>query len=308
MATTTTVSSNYAGKVAGSIIGKSFKEGDTLGSGIITEVPNVNFKMNLRKIQYTNGTTNYSCGFTPEGAVVLSEKVLEVKKLMNPFQICKEEFRQTWSEDSMGQSASNPNMPADILEAMQMQVLGSQAEKVDNDIWNGTDVDGSFAGFISQFTADGNVVKANNGITALNAATTEANVEAHLKAALSAVPIALRGKQLEVLVAPNVFQAYSFYLVSKGIAWNGTTDEKRIGFGNYMLTKVNGLAADTIVVYEKSNLVFATGSTSDFNELTLIDEDSIGLLTGQVRGKMVYAASVGYYNSEDIVWLLTTTA
>jgi hypothetical protein len=64
--------------------------------------------MNLRKIAYTNGTTDYSCGFVPEGAVTLSEKVLQIEKLMNPIQVCKEDFRQTWSEDSMGASASNP--------------------------------------------------------------------------------------------------------------------------------------------------------------------------------------------------------
>jgi hypothetical protein len=31
------------------------------------------------------------------------------------------------------------------------------------------------------------------------------------------------------------------------------------------------------------------------------------LLTGLVRGKMVYNAGVGYYNSAEIVWLLLTT-
>ena len=59
MAFTTTVSSNYAGKVAGSIIGEAFKEADTLRLGFVTLAENVNDKMNLRKIRYTDGTTNY---------------------------------------------------------------------------------------------------------------------------------------------------------------------------------------------------------------------------------------------------------
>ena len=33
---------------------------------------------------------------------------------MNPFQICKEQFRATWSEDLMGASAWNVNAPRDI--------------------------------------------------------------------------------------------------------------------------------------------------------------------------------------------------
>ena len=309
MATTTTVSSNYAGKAAGEIIGAAFREADTLRLNLLTVAENVNYKMNLRKIAYTNGTTDYSCGFVPEGAVTLSEKVLQIEKLMNPIQVCKEDFRQTWSEDSMGASASNPNAPADIMEAISMELLASQAEKIDTDIWTGlAGTAGEFNGLIEQFTADGSVVKANNGITALGAATTESNVEAHLKAALEAVPVSIRRKDLTVAVSPDVFQAYWFYLVSKGIANDGNAEAKQVRFGRYTITEVNGLPDNTIVIFEPKNVVFATGLQSDMNELSMVDEDSIGLLTGQVRGKLVYGAAVGYYNSEDIVWLLTTQA
>jgi len=309
MATTTNVSSNYTGKVAGSIIGASFKEADTLRLGLLTVAENVNFKMNLRKIAYADGTVDYSCGFAPDGTITLSEKVLTIEKLKNDFQVCKEDFRQTWSEDLEGASASNPNAPSDIMEAISMEVLASQAEKVDTDIWTGLAATaGEFTGLIEQFTADGSIIKAGNGITALAAATTEANVEAHLKAALAAVPTSIRRKDLTVAVSPDVFQAYWFYLVSKGIANDGSTDPKRVGFGRYTITEVNGLPDNTICIFEKKNVVFATGLQSDFNELSIVDEDEVGLLSGQVRGKIVYGAAVGYYNSEDIVWLLTTAA
>jgi hypothetical protein len=310
MATTTNVSSNYAGKVAGGIIGAAFKEGSTLSLGVLTVAENVNYKMNLRKIAYADGTVNYSCGHAPAGTITLSEKVIEPKKVKNDFTVCKEDFRQTWSEDSMGASASNVNAPADIMEAIQLEMLSSQAAKVDDDIWNGLNATAGEIGdgFIVQFAADGAVIKANNGITALGAATTESNVEAHLKAALNAIPVALRRKEVEVLVSSNVFQAYTFYLISKGIAWNGTADDKMAKFGRYNLVEIQGLPDDTIIAAEKKNLVFATGLNSDFNTVALEDEDAIGLLTGNVRGKIVYNAGVGYYNSNEIVWLLTTTA
>lgn len=311
MATTVNTTSNYVGKEAGGIIGAAFKEADTLRLGLLTVADNVNYKMNLRKISYTDGTVDYTCGFAPQGSIVLSEKTIEPKKVMNPLQICKEDFRQTWSEDSMGASASNPNAPADIMEAIQLEVLSSQAEKLDDDIWNGLNAtNGEIGdGLIVQFAADGSIIKANNGITALNAATTETNVEAHLKAALKAIPVALRRKSgLTVAVSPDVFQHYQFYLISKGIANDGVADEKQAKFGKYMLTEVNALPDNTIVVFEKKNVVFATGLQGDHNEISLVDEDEIGLLTGQVRGKLVYNGGVGYYNPEEIVWLLTTTA
>ena len=310
MATTTNVSSNYSGKVAGGIIGAAFKEGSTLSLGVLTVAENVNYKMNLRKIAYADGTVNYSCGHAPAGTITLSEKVIEPKKVKNDFTVCKEDFRQTWSEDSMGASASNVNAPADIMEAIQLEMLSSQAAKVDEDIWTGLNATAGETGdgFTVQFAADGAVIKANNGITALGAATTEANVEAHLKAALNAIPVPLRKKEVQVLVSSNVFQAYTFYLISKGIAWNGTADDKTAKFGRYNLVEIQGLPDDTIICAEKKNLVFATGLNADFNTVAIEDEDEIGLLTGNVRGKIVYNAGVGYYNSNEIVWLLTTTA
>jgi len=307
MATTTTVSSNYAGKEAGAIIGASFKEADTLRLGLISVSENVNYKMNLRRLRYTDGTTDYSCGFTPAGAIVLNEKQLVIEKLMNPIQVCKEDFRQTWSEDSMGASASNPNAPADIMEAISLEVLSSQAEKIDTDIWTGLAATaGEFNGLLAQFAADGSVIKANNGIVPSGNAITESTVEAELKKALAAIPTSIRRKDLTVAVSPDVFQAYWFYLVSKGIANDGTADEKQVRFGRYTVTEVNGLPDNSIVIFEKKNVVFATGLQSDFNELSFVDEDEIGLLTGMVRGKMVYGAAVGYYNSDDIVWYLST--
>lgn len=297
MATTTTVSSNYAGKVAGEIIGKTFKEADTLRLGLVTLAPNVNYKMDMRRIRYTDGTTAYSCGHTPAGAIVLNERVLEPVKLKNDFSVCKEDFRATWSEDSMGASASNVNAPADIMEAIQVEMLGETAENVDYKIWNGdaTNTD-EWDGFLKLFLADSAVIDVDID------AVTEANVVAQLKLALGAIPIPLRRKNLNVMVSPDVFQFYSFSLTTPAITNGLGAEEKQMKFGRYTLTEVNGLPANTIVIAEAKNLVFGTGLEADFNTIALVDEDEIGLLTGQVRGKMVYSGGVNYYNSEEIVW------
>jgi hypothetical protein len=305
MATTTTVSSNYAGKVAGAIIGASFREADAIRSGAITLLTNVNYKTNLRRIRYTDGTVNYACGFTPAGAIVLNERVLEPKKLMNPLRVCKEDFRQTWSEDSMGASAWNDNAPADIMEAITAEVLADTAARTDSLIWTGDNSeDGEFGGFIPLFEADGAVIKP----AGIGAAITEANVETELKKVLAAIPVALRRKDVRVNVSPDVFQAYWFYLVSKGIANDGSGQPKEVRFGKYILLEQNGLPDNTIVVAEPKNLVAGTGLLADHNELKLVDEDEVGLLSGLVRGKMVYNFGVNYYNSEDIVYYVSTAA
>lgn len=298
--TTVNVGSNYAGKVAGEIIGKTFKEADTLRLGLVTVVENINYKLNLKKVSYVDGRTGYSCGFTPAGAITLSEKVLEPTKFKNDFQVCKEDFRATWSEDLQGSSAANPNLASDIETAILGEILGQTAEKTDYDIWTGTaaSTGTDFVGFLPQFEADSDVIK----VDAAAAGITEANVEAELKKALNAVPVALRRNTLNVIVSPDVFQAYWFYLVSKGIANNGDASEKQVRFGRYIITEVNGLPDNTIVIAEAKNLIFGTGLLSDHNEIVAVDEDAIGLLTGQVRGKLVYNMGVSYYNGEEIVY------
>ena len=309
MATTMTVNSNYSGSASSEIIGAAFKEADTISKNLVTVMPDIDFQISLRKIAYTDGRVDYTCGFTPTGAVTLSERLLTPKKLKNEQTICKEDLRNLWSSASMGFSAHNENLPKDIEAALLNEILMDTAEATDLDIWQGVAATtGRIGGFIELFTADAAVIKANNGITAINAAVSESNVEAVLKAALAAIPVTLRRKSLNVMVSANVWQAYMFYLTSKGIADNGDTSEKRMGFAGYTLVELQDLPDNTIVIAEPKNLVFATGLEQDFNEIALVDEDSIGLLTGQVRGKIVYSGGVGYYNSNEIVYLLSTTA
>lgn len=300
MPTTTTVSSNYAGRAAGEIIGQAFKAADAIQKGLITVAEDVPFKLNLRKIQYTNGTTAYTCGFAPAGAITLNEKVLEPLKFKNDFDVCKEDFRSTWSTEIMGASAANPNAPADIMEAIQVEVLAAMAEKLGRDIWQGDDTNtDEFDGLIKQFVADSDVNKPT-----ADAAVTESNVLAkYLKPALNAVPVALRSRDLTFAVSPDVFQAYMFYLNTQGVVYGNGNQDFAVTFGRHTITEDAGLPDNTVVIFEKRNVIFATGLLSDHNTVALSDEDEVGLLTGKVRGKVVYSAAVGYYNGEDIVYL-----
>lgn len=307
MATTTTVQSNYNGKEDADFFLKAFREEDTLRLGLIRVIDDVNFKTSIKKVETALGTVDYACGFAPAGSVTLSEKFIEPKKFKNDIQVCKEDFRPTWGDGNMGASAWNDSDPTAILNAVSADLMAQQALKVENDIWQGTEVPGSFEGFITQFEADANIIKANNGIVPIGVAITEDNVESEFKKVLNAIPVALRRRDLQVLISPDVFQAYWFYLVSKGIANDGNTEPKQVRFGKYTLTEVNGLDDNTILAYQTNNLVMATGLATDITRLELVDEDSIGLLTGQIRGKMVYSAGVGYNESTEIVYYKSTT-
>ena len=302
MATTVTVSSNYAGSVAGEIIGKAFKEADTIAKNYVTVMPDIDYQMSIRRIEYANGRTDYACGFTPTGAVTLDEVVLAPKKIKNEQEICKEDLRQIWSSASMGFSAHNDNMPADVEAALLAEILGDTAEATDMDIWQGDNATpGQFGGFIPKFVADANVIKP----TALGAPIDKSNVIAEIEKVLDAVPVALRRKQdLIHLISPDWALAYEQALVSAGIANGFGGDSKELRYGSRVLMVCNGLPDNTMVVYERKNLYFGTGLLSDHNEIRIKDMDESDL-SGTVRYKMVYTGGTQYVNSDEIVYYVS---
>lgn len=309
MATTLTVSSNYAGKVAGEIVGAAFKEADTISKGLVTVYPDIDYQTSLRKIAYTDGRVDYSCGFTPSGAVTLSEKVLAPKKIKNELEICKEDLRQIWSAASMGFSAHNDAAPADVEAALLREILSDTAAAVDSDIWNGdASNSGEFDGFATLFAADSNIIKAGNGITSLAGAVTKANVVSEVEKVLSAIPVALRRKNdLVIGVSPDIALYYEQALIAAGISNGLGGASKGLQYGSYTLEVINGLADNTFVVFQKKNLAFGTGLLADHNEVRIKDMDETEL-SGNIRYKMVYTAGVQYVNSEEIIWYVTTTA
>lgn len=295
MATTQNVSSNYSGTAAGEIFGKALKDLKTLDHLAVYE--GINYDLNLRRIQYTNGRRKYTCGFAPAGTITLDERVLKPQKFANDFDGCMEDFRATWSDEKMGMSAHNA-MPVDIENAIIVEVLKSEMQDLETNIWQGVGTNpGQFDGFLTLFGAS-----ASGVISVTGSAITEANVEAELKKALAAIPVALRSKEVKVFVDPTTFQAYTFYLISKGITALGDASDKTAMFGKYQLIEAPGLPDSNIVIAEQHNLVFGTGLKADFNSLYIDTTSSERILDGMYKGKLVYNAGVQFIFGSEIVW------
>ena len=200
----------------------------------------------------------------------------------------------------MGASAHNKMLGTDIKKAITAEILAETAERVDNLIWNGDATNtNEWDGFTTLFAADGSVVKPTPA-----GAVTKANVLAAFELVDDNIPVNMLRKQKTWVISPDVAQKYNQLLISNGVSngLGGAANTNLVYGSKENPVVVNGLAANTIVVYEKKNLVFACGLKADFNQLAVVDEDQIGLLTGMVRYKMVYNGGCNYYNSEDIVY------
>tara|TARA_R110000744_G_scaffold114595_1_gene214442 strand:- start:3786 stop:4703 length:918 start_codon:yes stop_codon:yes gene_type:complete len=303
------ITSNYAGFEATNIMLQAQKEEDTLRLNLITVVPNVGYKLNLRNLDVTLGVVDYACGTTPAtDAVSYDEKVLTLDKFKNEFEICKEDFRPTWSGESMGASAFNDQTPQEISQAIVASTSAKLAQWFEGQIWNGAGTAGQMSGLITQFAADGDVIKANNGITAIGAATTKANVSDIFDAATAAIPYALRRKNVNFIVSPDVADAYTKFLIENGSA-NGLGGDANTGmvYGRYTVQAVNGLPDNTIVIFEKDNVTLGLGLANDADSIRVKDMDEVDL-SGNVLYKSVFGGAVGYSYGNEIVWLLSTTA
>ncbi len=303
------ITSNYVGQPAVDITLQAIKEEDTLRLGLINVVPNVGYKLNLRNLDVTLGVVDYSCGTTPAtDAVAYGEKVLTLKKFKNEFEICKEDFRPTWSGEAMGASAHNDQDPKEITDAIIADTAGKLGEWFENQIWNGEGTSNQMQGLIPQFLIDSDVIKANNGITAMGAAITKANVMDAFDTVTAALPYSLRRKDVNFIVSPDVADAYAKKLIENGSA-NGLGGDANTAmvYGRYKVQTVNGLPDNTIVIFEKKNITFGTGLADDATSIRTKDMDEVDM-SGNILYKSVFGGAVGYSYGNEIVWFLSTVA
>lgn len=298
MATNLNVKSNYVGTVAAEIFGKAWKMNNTLS--YLNVMENVTYNQSLRLIDYTSGRRDYSCGFIAGGDIDLTEKYLTPKKFTNDFEICLEDLRATWSDSKMGVSAENAS-PIDFENALINEVLMSEAEALGYNIWQGVGTNsGEFDGYLTILSSPGSGV-----IVATGPAIVESNVEAELKKALALVPVALRSKPLNVFVAPDVFQAYTFYLISKGITATGEANDKVAKFGKYNLIEDAGMNEGDIVIAEQRNLVAGYGTMDDMSKIYVDSTSAERKLDGMIKGKMVYNFGVNIIRPNEVVYRKT---
>lgn len=292
MATTVTVNSDYKGLPAGEIFGQIFKQANTIKDGLITVHPNIVGSGYLRKTYIGDGLADYSCGFNASGSVTLDETEVTPKKLKVNLEICKETFRGRWSAAQMGFSAWNKEIPADEREAILLELGNSISAKIDSYIWTGNGAtSGQFNGLIPQLVADAATVDV------VGAVITSANVVAEMGKALDAASDEVTSREDFVFgVSKNVFRAY----VRALSATNANFKSDETYFDGYKVSIINGLPANTMVLYPSANVGFLTGLESDLQEIMIKDMDETDL-SGNIRVKMVFTAGVGYVDASDIV-------
>ncbi len=306
MATTTSITTTYAGEFSGKYIAAALLSGTTLDKGLIEIKPNVKYKEVIKKVATDDIVKNAACDFDPTSTLTLTERILQPEEFQVNLQLCKKDFRSDWEAVQMGYSVYD-NLPPSFTDFLLAHVAEKVAQRIETNIWAGANATaGQFDGFTALFAADGDVVDVTG------TSVTAANVIEEMGKVVDAIPSALYGKEdLTIYVSQKVAKAYVRALGGfgasglgaagvdqKGTMWYG---DQPLYFDGIRVAMVNGMPADDMVAAQSSNLYFGTGLLSDSNEVKVLD---MGDLDGSqnVRVIMRFTAGIQYGFGSEVVY------
>lgn len=305
MATTTSITTTYAGESAGQYISAALLSGSTLDNGLISIKPNIKFKEVIKKVSTDGLVKDAGCDFDPTSTLTLTERILEPTSQQVNLQLCKKDFQSDWDAVSMGISSFD-SLPPSFADFLIGHVASKVAQRTEQSIWNGAAAtNGDFAGFKELMLADADVTDVGAG-----AAVTAANVIEKLGLVVDAINSTIyTSEDLYIYVSQNVARAYvralggfQATIGAAGVDNQGTQwyNGGGLTFDGVKIAVANGLADNTMVAAEKSNLFFGTGLLSDNQEVKVIDMADIDG-SQNVRVVMRFTAGVQYGIGSDIV-------
>ena len=295
MATTTSITTTYAGEKAAVFISAALLSSNTIEQGGLEVKPNIKFKQVLRKLSTGDLIADGSCDFDATSSVTLTERTIEPKEFQVNLQLCKQDFRSDWDAISMGYSAHD-NLPKSFQDFLLAHVVEKVASKNEQILWQGADANaGEYDGFLALLAADGDVVPVTG--TTIDAS----NVIAELGKVLDAVPATLYGNaELAIYVSQSTARAYVRAQAALGYKDLYHVGKTQLDFEGTKLIVCNGMPSDKMIAAEKGNLYFGTGLMNDMNEIKVIDMADIDG-SQNVRIVMRYTASVQYAIGSEIV-------
>tara|TARA_R100000773_G_scaffold40326_1_gene36219 strand:+ start:623 stop:1567 length:945 start_codon:yes stop_codon:yes gene_type:complete len=305
LSTTTSLTTTYAGEFAGQYISAALLSGKTLGEELITIKPNIALKEVIKKVSTNDIVKDASCDFDPTSTITLTERILQPEEFMVNLVLCKKDFIGDWESAQMGISPMSRSLPPKFSDFLIAHAADKVAQKIEQNIWNGTNANaGEFDGFKTTLLADSDVVDVS-GTT-----STASNIITELGKIADAIPSTVYGNEDVIIYLPsNMYRNYIRALGGFGASGLGAAGYENRGtnqdiqptfFDGIKVVTVSGLASDTAVAAQKSNLFFGTGLLADNQEVKVIDMADIDG-SQNVRVVMRFTAGIQHGIGSEVV-------
>lgn len=310
MATTTSITTTYAGEFKNQIISAALLSSPTIDAGGITVKPGIKYKEVVKKLSTDAILKDASCDFSATSTVTLTERILQPEEFQVNLQLCKKDFHSDWLSAQQGYSAFDV-LPTSFADFLVAHVAAKVAAKNETNIWTGVTANaGEFNGIMTLLTTDAGLPAAQE---VAGTTVTASNVVAELGKIVDAIPSSLYTHDgLYLYVSQNIARAYVRALGgfgASGLGANGTNamgtqwyNNGSLSFDGVKIFVANGLAANTAIATLKENLFFGTGVLADMDSssvkvIDMADVDG----SENVRVVMRLTAGVQYGAVEDIV-------
>ena len=309
MATTTNITTSYAGQDSKLWVRAALLSGNTLSNGGMTIVPNIHYKAVMHKLAVDGLLKDATCDFTPLSTIDLTERYLTIEDFQVNLNLCKKDFLATWQAEEMGFSA-NKVMAKSFTDYLLAYVSDKVSQEIEVSIWRGAaGTTGQIDGICTLLTTDA-ALPAANEVTGTT--VTAANVVTELGKIVDAIPAALYGREdLRIFVPQNIARAYVRALGgfgASGLGANGTdakgtqwyNNMADLSFDGVKIFVANGLASNVAIATTLDNLFFGCGLLNDSNEVKVIDMADVD---GSQNVRIVLRAgmAVNYHSVSDIV-------
>jgi hypothetical protein len=303
MATTETISSNYAGEAASKFFSNVLLAPTTITNGGVSFQDGIRYKWNLPTLNMSGIIGNASCDFTDIGTVTRAERVLTVEGAEVNLKLCKSKYRPTF--DPMGASYWSGLAPE--FASHLIGLVGSNvAQNRELTIWQGaTATVGEFDGFETIFT-DEALQPAAYEIAGTT--VTAANVIAQLQLVVNAADSALYSNEtFAIRVGTNIIKHYIAAQAALGYLDRYNVDKTELNFQGVPLIHCAGMSDDVMFATYADNLYYGIGEAGDAQRVDVIDQQPLDG-SDNVNVVMKWADGVVCANPADVITYGITNA
>ena len=313
LATTTNITTSYAGEFAGDYIAAALLSASTIDDGGLTVKANIAFKEVIKKLATNALVASASCDFSPTSTITLTERIIQPVELQVNLQLCKYDFVNDWEAQSMGYGLGQ-TLPPKFSDFLIAHVASEIAQNTEFNIWQGDTAGATYTSFdgfeklIAAAVTAGDVPAAQ-AITSV--ALTSTNIIDKFSEVVDAIPGALYGKEDLFLYIGN--KAAKLYVQAlggfgaNGLGANGVANMGTQWWNNGSLT-VNGvkifvcpgMSDNKMYAAQRSNLYFGTGLLNSTNEVKVLDMADLDG-SNNVRMIMRFTSAVQFGIASDLV-------
>ena len=263
MATTTSITTTYAGEFAGDYIAAALLSGVTLSGGGVTIKPNIKFKEVLKKLALDSILKDATCDFTENSATLtLTESVLFVEPFQINIDVCKKTMLADWSG----------KQEDDFVAYCMTYLADSIASSVETSIWQGTT---ATSGQFDKISATGMVAESSTGVGA-QGFYGPAKIIGELGDLMAAVPSAVYGAEdLYIYMSARTYRDYISAISALSAFPFNHMGQYTPEFEGTKIAICPGIEDDVMYAGRKSNIFFGTSLQSDLTEIKVLDMENL---------------------------------